>query len=485
MKSFYNSPLKATIVLLTLITFFHIILAHQIGLSVDEATYTLYGQHLSLSYYDHPPMAGWLQALIIPFSKGDFAMRIWPMLFNIGTSIVLYRTTQQFFPGKNSWSGFIAVATMQSAIIFYILGLALIPQTPFLFFSLLSINLTYKIATTEKQIDFIFLGVCLGLAALSEYTAIILAVAITVFILSSKPKLLLGLNLYISAIIAVVISSPVFIWNYQNNFVSFHYQTGHVVSHGAWSFIQFIESQLGQFFAFSPGIYIIGLLAVIQAIKHYDDLAQRLLAFCSIIIMIFFAANSGRTFTLPHWSSLAWLCAFPLIAIYIAQHWHTLWLKILVIVSVSYSVLIIVTTHLLVTFAYPSFPLAKNPLQDLYRVDTMAQHGKQLLQKEFPKGTGHLFVPNWTTASRIAWYAQTPVLLTPHDATAQTVLWYGRPKQNDQGIVIVQYDYTPPKQQGTQVGDFKHCTLIDTKINMKYHRQINRFDFYRCTGYIA
>jgi 4-amino-4-deoxy-L-arabinose transferase-like glycosyltransferase len=485
MKHLYNNPLKATIAFLTLITFFHSIIAHQIGLSVDEAAYTLYGQHLSLSYYDHPPMVGWLQALIIPFSKNNLAMRIWPMLFNIGTSIVLYRTTRQFFPDKNRWSGFIAVAVMQSAIVFQLLGFALIPQTSFLFFALLSLNLSYKIITTEKRIDFVYLGVCLGLAALSEYTAIILAIAIAVFILSAKPKLLLSLNIYLSAIIAIVIASPVFIWNVQNKFISFHYQTEHVVSHGAWSFLQFIESQLGQIIAYSPSIYVLGLLAVIAAIKQYKDRAQRLLALCFIIVIIFFAANSGKTFTLPHWPALAWICLCPLISIYLLQNWHKLWIRILVVFAIVYSTVFFVFLQVIINLAYPNFPLGKNPLQDLYHVDTMAQHGKQLLQKEFPKGTGHLFVPNWTAASRIAWYAQAPVLLTHHNAMAQTVLWYGKPKQNDQGIVIVQYDSAPPKQQGTQAGDFKHCTLIDTKINMKYHRQINRFDFYRCTGYIA
>lgn len=39
----------------------HVILSMVTQLSPDEAHYALYATHLDWSYYDHPPLVGWLQ----------------------------------------------------------------------------------------------------------------------------------------------------------------------------------------------------------------------------------------------------------------------------------------------------------------------------------------------------------------------------------------------------------------------------------------
>ena len=39
----------------------HALLGALVGLSVDEAHYALYAAHLDWSYFDHPPLVGWLQ----------------------------------------------------------------------------------------------------------------------------------------------------------------------------------------------------------------------------------------------------------------------------------------------------------------------------------------------------------------------------------------------------------------------------------------
>lgn len=166
---------KATIALVAFVALMNALVAGRFGLSVDEAHYALYGGHLALSYFDHPPMVGWLQALILPFSHSDFALRIWPMFFNIGSSIVLYRLSTYLFQHEKSWFPFYCVALFQGAIVVNVLGLALIPQTPFIFFGLLSLLYTYKAVQHERWSDFIWLGIFLGFAALSEYTAIFLA----------------------------------------------------------------------------------------------------------------------------------------------------------------------------------------------------------------------------------------------------------------------------------------------------------------------
>ena len=47
--------------MLALGTGLHLALALAVNLSVDEAHYALYASHLDWSYFDHPPLVGWLQ----------------------------------------------------------------------------------------------------------------------------------------------------------------------------------------------------------------------------------------------------------------------------------------------------------------------------------------------------------------------------------------------------------------------------------------
>jgi hypothetical protein len=46
---------------ITFIAIVRIVLAPYVALGVDEAHYVLYGLHLDLSYFDHPPLVGWMQ----------------------------------------------------------------------------------------------------------------------------------------------------------------------------------------------------------------------------------------------------------------------------------------------------------------------------------------------------------------------------------------------------------------------------------------
>ncbi len=52
-------------------------LAPYVGLGVDEAHYVLYALNLDLSYFDHPPLVGWIQYIFTSiFSTNEFGARV-------------------------------------------------------------------------------------------------------------------------------------------------------------------------------------------------------------------------------------------------------------------------------------------------------------------------------------------------------------------------------------------------------------------------
>lgn len=479
-----TTPRLATILLLGCITLLNALVANRVGLSVDEAHYALYANHLAWSYFDHPPLVGWLQALILPFSHSDFALRIWPMLFNLGSAAVLYRLSARFFAHESAWFGFWCVALMQSAIIIDLLALAWLPQTPFIFFGLLSLFYLYQSVQQERLIDFLLLGLCLGLAALSEYTAGFLALGSAFYIITTKPRLLYHYKLYLAALIVVLCILPILLWNYQHDWISFAYQQNHVLNAEHWSGKMFSFSQLVQLFAYTPTLYMFGLAAIMQ-LRYWRIDSVRLLILFIIPTLLFFAYGSGYTFTLPHWTALCWLAAIPLGVHYIIHHWHKKWTRIIIWCSAIYSVVLILLVHVLAWQCWFNLPLAQQPLRDVYGWNTAAQVALQELKK-LPSDPAtpapNLYVTNWTLASRLAWYSQHPVQIIGSEGNKQFTLWYGRPQNHSRAIVVMPYG-TTATLVGIQSGQFASCKLLSHLPIYNHQILVNSFDFYDCVNY--
>ena len=480
----FKTPFTATILLLSIVTLINALVANRIGLSVDEAHYALYANHLALSYYDHPPLVGWLQALIIPFSHSDFALRLWPILFNLGSAIILYHLSTRIFPHEKRWFGFFCVTLMQAAIIINLLGLALVPQTPLIFFGLLTLLYLYKAVQHEKISDFILLGVFLGLAALSEYTAIFLALACALYIITTKSQLLYNCKLYCTVLLTLLCITPILFWNYQHEWISFSYQQNHVLSEGRWSGKLFSLSQIAQVFCYTPALYIFGLLAVSTKPRYWRLDAVRLLVLFVLPTLLFFAYGAGYTFTLPHWTALAWIATIPLSVRYIYHHWQRMIVKIVVWFSIIYSLLLILLLHILAWQCWLNLPLAQQPLRDLYGWQQAAEVALQDLNALPPTNAAEptLFVTNWTLASRLAWYSQHPVQIIGSEGNTQFTIWYGRPVENSNGIVVMPYG-TSADLVGKQAGQFKTCHPLPQLMIYNKNILVNSFDFYDCRGY--
>jgi 4-amino-4-deoxy-L-arabinose transferase-like glycosyltransferase len=147
------------------------------GLSGDEAHYALYGYHLDWSYFDHPPLVGWLQALVLPFSSGEFALRLWPVLLGALASLALFRLTRELYPAASPWTAFVAVALLHSALAFQVLSLAMLPDTPLLPLGIAAALVLWRVLERGAACDWLWLGLLLGLAGLAKYTAVTLALS--------------------------------------------------------------------------------------------------------------------------------------------------------------------------------------------------------------------------------------------------------------------------------------------------------------------
>jgi len=461
----------------------------QVDLTNDEAQYALYGYYLDWSYFDHPPLSGWLNAIILQFSDSDFALRIWPLLLAALTSFLLYGFTRELFPAESPWIGTIAVLLYQASIISQLFALAMLPDTPLIPIAIASVWLLFRVLNNTKQQHlWIHIGILFGLAGLSKYTAVTLVItAILGLIIYKSQKILLTKWPWIAVVLAAIVISPVLYWNIQHDWISISYQIEHGAPDKSWLVKNLLTSQVAQLLAYSPAIFVFGLFAILSSLqsgnKNIRKKNEKYILIFALPVLILFAWMSGREQTLPHWTALGWIALTPLTAKWIMQHWYNKAVRIFSYLSLAYSFIITVILHLLLATSLMPFESDKHPLEDIYGWHKVANRAVELqntMQKEQKKPVS-IFVGNWSQFSRLAWYAKPAAVQVTDQRYGQSDIWYGSAKTGSNGILVV-----PPKYKNTDasgINKFERCELHEKVSKLVNNKNAATYQLYKCFGY--
>lgn len=461
----------------------------QAELTNDEAQYALYGFYPDWSYFDHPPLAGWLNAIILQFSDSDFSLRIWPLLLAALSSFLLYGFTRDLFPEESPWIGTIAVLLYQASIISQAFAMAMLPDTPLIPIAIAAVWLLHRALKRNQHHLWIYIGILFGLAGLAKYTAVTLVVtAIFALLIYKSRNVLFTKWPWIAVVLAALVISPVLYWNYINDWISISYQINHGAPETPWLFKNLFISQVSQFLTYTPAIFIFGFIAIFSTlnntaknIKNKNELY--ILAF-SLPILILFDSMSGYFPALPHWTALGWIALMPLIAKWIVQHWNKKSVRIFSYVSLTYSFVLIISMHLLLATSLMPFEDNKHPLEDLYgwkKVALKAVELQKKMQLENKDNTIVIFTGNWAQFARLAWYAKpTPVQVTDQ-RYEQSDIWYGSAKIGGNGILVV-----PPKYKNSDANGrkrFQHCDFQQDVSQMIKNKKAATYQLYKCYGF--
>uniref|UniRef100_UPI0026253A80 glycosyltransferase family 39 protein n=1 Tax=Sulfurimonas sp. TaxID=2022749 RepID=UPI0026253A80 len=309
---------RSFLLFITIVAVLRLLIAPHVGLGVDEAHYVLYAIHLDWSYFDHPPLVGWTQYIFTSiFGLNEFGARVSAILIGFVTSLFLYKLIYQI--DKNATKTFIAVLALYASFIFNALFLMLMPDT--LLF-LLIIPIIFAVIRLEKEPstkNWIILGVLLGLAGLSKYTAVLFIIPIILYFLIKKEfKLFYSPKLLLAAAIALILISPVLYWNIQHDWISFSYQSSHVVGskHIHWG--GFFKSLATQFGAYNPLLVPLAFYGLYKSFFSKNDTIFLSGLFGLTLISFFTYASLYKT-ALPHWSALFYLLFIPLGTYYMLE----------------------------------------------------------------------------------------------------------------------------------------------------------------------
>ena len=484
------SPAKQASIIVAASAILHLLVAGNAGLGSDEAHYALYGYFPDWSYFDHPPLVGWLQAIILNFSASEFALRLFPILIAIATSAALYRLVQILFPYENAKLPLISVALFNLGIMFQLMGISMLPEDPLLLMALLFLIFFLRALEDEKLINWIAVGLFLGLAGLSKYTAVTLVVTMLLYLLwQRRLDVFQKSGIWAAALIAAVMISPVLYWNMNHDWISFAYQLDHGFKARPWSIKLFATSQAAQFVVYTPGLYIASIAALIAAWHERNHASVQLLFLLIAPVFLLFAWGSGFEATLPHWTALAWLGVIPLAARWMLFHWQNRGVKIL-----AWSIPVIGLPIILVIFSelfspWMPVPDNKHPFKQLYgwqqaasrAIEIRDEINSQAIASERP---AKLFVSNWSLASRLAWYARPNAVFVTDRRQDQFDLWYGSARTGDWGVMVMPIHSRMPKTNG-KPEQFESCTEKEKMEHVVNGRVLTSFIFYICKNYHA
>ena len=281
--------------------FAKLLIAALIPLSADEAYYWVWSHFPQLSYFDHPPMVAWL------FKIGSF----FPDTFIRWPGIILFHLAFLF------WFKLLKNKLTEKQILTWLIlcllcpftgigAILVLPDSPLFFFFSGSLYFFFQCLEKSQIQSYLAFGAFLGLGFLSKYLIVIPTFLLALFILiETKEGPFKIKNLLSIFIMGLIFSSPVLIWNFQNDFKSFYFQLQHGLAEGSWHWSWTTDYIFGTIFLIFP----LNLYWAFQAPKNSFNKVFCILAAGGFT---FFLLSSFKGSVELNWPSLFYPCLFIL-----------------------------------------------------------------------------------------------------------------------------------------------------------------------------
>jgi 4-amino-4-deoxy-L-arabinose transferase-like glycosyltransferase len=198
----------------------------------QSAYYATYAEHPSLSYYDHPPMIGWLLwPWFALFGKSALTLRFAIFTTTLVTQLLVYTLALSLFgrregsadaPGAGRALALFATTGMMTQLSFIA-----VPDVPLLLFWALALWLLHRILFEQRTSLWPAAGVAMGLALLGKYTAVYLQGGLLLFLVASPEhrRHLRTMGPWLALALAHLVALPIYVWNARHGWASFAYQS--------------------------------------------------------------------------------------------------------------------------------------------------------------------------------------------------------------------------------------------------------------------
>lgn len=298
----------------------------------DETYYWEWSRHLQAGYFDHPPgIALLIAAGTEMFGNTTFGVRFGPAV----AAIVLHVSIVVLAGRLGGTRSAVRAAALGAVLPFSVLGLALAtPDVALLSSTALALvflerALSSQVRSQRSLFWWTLTGVALGLAFISKFTAVLLPMSLVIACLVYAPlrARFTEAGPWVASAVALLIFSPVVIWNASANWIAFRFQLNHGFGAAARGTplgreFEMIGGQLG---LATPILGVLLLLAVLVTVRNewrlreYSSATSKAgirfaLAAVAITPFAFFAVSAWKRPIEPNWPALAYTASVVLLA---------------------------------------------------------------------------------------------------------------------------------------------------------------------------
>ena len=303
------------------------------GLGVDESYMVTAGRVLSLGYFDHPPASWWLSwgAAHLLGTEAPIAVRLPFILLFAASQFLVWRIGCAVAdPRAGFWA---AVALNISPVFGVTTADWVLPDGP-LDTALLGAALCLLYALPahgpRSAASWAAAGLCAGLALCSKYSAA-LTIGGAFLYLAVSPTHRPWLRRpepYLAAALALLVFSPVLIWNAAHDWASFAFQGDRAMGFRFRPLMP-LQTLAGEALFVLPWFWVPMMIAFVHGFRPSVAWPHRLLASLAappIVVFVLISAWSSQRI-LYHWAAPGYLMLFPLLGDTIAGRLDRDWMR--------------------------------------------------------------------------------------------------------------------------------------------------------------
>jgi len=271
---------------------------------------------MDLSFYDHPPMVAWLIWLGTSiFGNSEFGVRFGAFCCGLITMGYMYALARDLYDKSTAIRTVMLLAVLP---FYFATGAVMTADAPLVAAWAATLYYMERALIDHSRSAWLGMGIAFGLGILSKYTLALLGLSALVFvIIDPAARRWLGRpHPYLAAALALLLFSPVVIWNMEHSWASLTFQSSRIKGVGDDRF-GLPELFLHLMVLLTP----VGLLAAIRAFfpvknKGLPEIRRRrlfILIFAGVPLAVFVVLSLFDTLRF-HWTGPVWLGILPTVA---------------------------------------------------------------------------------------------------------------------------------------------------------------------------
>jgi 4-amino-4-deoxy-L-arabinose transferase-like glycosyltransferase len=351
-------------IICTVIIGLKLALAYFIPITADEAYFWVWGQHLDINYYDHPPVTGWVVALFSQLGRHIFFSRLFTVLSGAALAWGIYLLAAQAFDCPRK-ARLISLAFLVSPL--HVLFVLITTDSPVFLLVFFSGVTFYHSLRHRNRALMILAGALCGLAILGKYFAGLLAIAFIGSLAYRKDKQFIA-----NAALLLAGALPFVLFhlygNYATCWTNVLFNVFNRNREASWEF-----SGLLVFIAFQ--IYLATPWVLVAIGKKWNTIVTDMNSNGNVFPLLFLIPIAIFGIVSFHDTGLHWTLAFIPLLYPLLVHVHRQSLVRIVACSLIFSML-----HLLIIGIALALPISVVKDRWFYNDVVMAYHGPEIYQ---------------------------------------------------------------------------------------------------------